>query len=97
MIIVIEINERVTSELSLEGGALLLLPAVSLVGTTVICCIGMLLFPGNALVAAASLRPQHSQGAARPPITVISSPIRWLLLFFHLSAQLPPTPATTTG
>lgn len=74
----------------MDDGALLLLPAVSLVGTTVICCIGMLLFPGNAPVAtaaaAASLHPQHSQGATRPPITVISCPIR-RLLFFHLSPQ----------
>lgn len=89
----IEINEfkkkHLTSELSLEDGALLLLPAVSLVGTTVICCIGMLLFLGNALVAAASLHPQHSEGASRPPITVISCPIRRPLRFFHLSPQAP--------
>lgn len=77
-------NKNLTSELSLEDGALLLLPAVSLVGTTVICCIGMLLFPGNAPAAAtaASLLPQHSQGAPRPPIAAISCPIRRLLLFF---------------
>lgn len=48
------------SFLSLERGALLPLLPVSLAGTTVICCIGMLLFPGNAPV----LLPQHSQHAA---------------------------------
>lgn len=53
-------GQKLTSFLSLERGALLLLLAVSLAGTTVICCTGMLLFPGNAPV----LLPQHSQHAA---------------------------------
>lgn len=55
---------KLTSVLSLEQGALLPLLAVSLAGTTVICCTGMLLFLGNAPV----LHPQISQhtGPSRP-------------------------------
>lgn len=65
------IGLRLTSVFSLEQGALLPLLVVSLAGTTVICCIGMLLFPGNAPV----LLPRHSQHAApcRPPIRVPAS------------------------
>ena len=50
--------------------ALLPLLAVSLAGTTVICCIGMLVFPGNAPL----LLLQHSQHAApsRPTIRVLA-------------------------
>lgn len=57
-------GQRLTSVLSLERRALLPLLAMSLDGTTVICCTGMLLFPGNA----PELLPQHSQSC--PPICV---------------------------
>lgn len=65
------IGPRLTSVFSLELGALLPLLVVSLAGTTVICCIGMLLFPSNAPV----LLPRHSQHAtpSRPLIRVPAS------------------------
>lgn len=59
-------GQKLTSFLSLDRGMLLPLVAVSLAGTTVICCTGMLLFPSNLLV----LLPQHSQCSVPscPPI-----------------------------
>lgn len=95
-------NKNLTSELSLEDGALLLLPAVSLVGTTVICCIGMLLFPGNAPAAAAtaSLLTTPSAFPGRSPSSdrrnLLSHPPAAsgfsLSVYFHPTLKLPSHP-----
>lgn len=71
-----EKKKYLTSETSLEDGALLPLPAVSLVGTTVICCIGMLLFPGNAPAPLPPLHYSLSIPRALPVLQSLSPPPR---------------------